>query len=420
MLTLMFALGIFATIYILTSTPPTNQTTHTTSINTSPKKPNATREPSPSPSKNHSLATATTTEEGQVVLIEVVNSNFPNRSSEQDQNTATQTKKIAPVEKSAPEPSKPKTKEPEPMSKPKPRSVTASAINTTTPPKPTPVSKQPFSPLSWGVYAGATPSAIEDFESRISTSPDYLAYFVHWANNEGALPTWLSQYAYQKDRTLVLFWEASDYLIGGTDQPEYSYRAILRGDFDDYIEDFSGQLKAYKGPVILIPFSELNGNWTPWSGTMNGNTPEQAVAAFQYVSSYFDDVPNVKIGWAVNSHSVPDIPENSIESYYPGDAYVDIVGVDGFNMNWPWMSFTELFDRPLKTISQYGKPVFIFSFGSAEGPQKAEWLRDALYTQLPRYPLVEGWVYFNQNKERNWLLWSDEDTFEVFTDYIGG
>jgi beta-mannanase len=136
------------------------------------------------------------------------------------------------------------------------------------------------------------------------------------------------------------------------------------------------------------------------------------------VHGFFAKTSNVKIGWAVNSVSVPQTAENQIDRYYPGDAYVDIVGVDGFNMGDPWLSFDQIFNNSLTTVSQYKKPVFLFSFGTAPGPEKAAWLNDALNNQLPKYPLVEGWIYFNQNKERNWLLWSDAKTFEVFTKYI--
>ncbi len=272
--------------------------------------------------------------------------------------------------------------------------------------------------LSWGVYTGANPEAIKDFEKRVDVNPDYLAYFVHWGNGDGKLPVWLKDYAYAKDRTLVIFWEASDYLIGGTNQPEFSYQTILDGKHDRYLISFAEQIKAYKGPIILIPFSELNGNWTPWSGTKNGNTPEKAVLAFRYVHNFFGNVPNVKFGLAVNAASVPNTYENSIDSYYPGDKYVDYVGVDGFNMGNPWDSFSDIFNSPLNTLSKYNKPMFIFSFGSAESNEKAHWLNDALNVQMPKYPLLKGFIYFNQNKERNWLLWSDKKTLEVFTDYV--
>lgn len=283
-------------------------------------------------------------------------------------------------------------------------------------PKPAPVVED-RSPLSWGVYTGATPNAVAEFESKVAANPDYLAYFIHWPNDKGQLRPWLKTVAGDKDRTLVIFWEASDHNVGGTEQPAYSYRRILAGDHDAYIEDFARQLKDYSDPIILIPFSELNGNWTPWSGTENGNTPAEAVLAYRYIHGFFEDVPNVKFGLALNAQSVPDTPENAHTSYYPGDAYVDYIGLDGFNMNWPWESFNTLFAPGLATIEQYGKPMFIFSFGSAEGEKKAAWLQDA-FVQMEKYPLMKGFIYFNQNKERNWLLWSDNKTLTVFNDYV--
>lgn len=318
--------------------------------------------------------------------------------------------------------------------KPMPNTTSSTATPTTKPavkPQPKPVAEPTPAPaplpvvpagtsrqLKWGIFPGINVSNIEDFEERADANPDYLATFVHWANNEGKLYSFLGEHARDKDRTLILFWEASDYLIGGTVQPDYSYRAILRGDHDEYIADFARQLRDYGGPIILVPFSELNGDWTPWSGTLNGNTPQEAVAAFRYVHGFFDGAPNVKFGLALNSNSVPNTAENALTAYYPGPEYVDYIGLDGFNKDRPWRGFGEIFSPGLNTLSQYGKPILIFSFGSAPGPKKAEWLDYGINTLLPSYPLVEGFVYFNQNKERNWLLWSDEETWQVFYDYI--
>lgn len=278
----------------------------------------------------------------------------------------------------------------------------------------------PAQSLTWGVFTGSNPSDIAEFERRVSKNPDYLAYFVHWANNNGKLPAWLSDVAKDKDRTLVLFWEASDYLIGGTDQPAYAYQTILRGDHDAYIKSFARQLKNYGGPIILIPFSELNGNWTPWSGTRNGNTPAEAVTAYRYIHDFFTHIPNVKFGLALNALSEPNTPANALSMYYPGDEYVDYVGIDGFNMinpDDPSLSFEELYGSGLKTIAQYHKPMFIFSMGTAEDAGKAAWLRDT-FSKIASYPGLVGFIYFNQNKERNWLLWSDKNSLRVFEEFV--
>ncbi|MCA9361593.1 hypothetical protein KC845_03490 [Candidatus Kaiserbacteria bacterium] len=282
--------------------------------------------------------------------------------------------------------------------------------------------KKIITKLSWGVYTGSNPNDISNFENKVGINPDYLAYFIHWGNgpnHQGVLlPNWLEGVVADKGRTLVLFWEASDYTGHTTIQPDYSHRAILRGDWDEYLEDFATNLKNYNGQVILVPFSELNGNWNPWSGTTNGNTPEEVVASYRYVHKFFDDVPNVKFGIAFNAASVPNTEANQIERYYPGDEYVDYVGVDGFNYNDPWLTASEVFTSALNRITKFGKPMIVFSFGSSEGSQKPAWLNEALNEVFPQYPLLRGWVYFNQNKERNWLLWSDNNTFKVFKDYI--
>ena len=308
----------------------------------------------------------------------------------------------------SPEPTFQPVKNPEPTQKP-----------VTVTPAATPVVTGGKTDYKWGVFAGSNPSTVADFENRVESNPDYLAYFVHWGNGGGALPAWLTGVATDKNRTLVLFWEASDYLIGGTNQPAYSYDRITAGDWDDYFVDFADQLRDYPGEVILIPFSELNGNWTPWSGTKNGNTAQKAVAAWRHVHGFVGDIPGVQIGIAYNAASVPNVAGNQIEDYYPGDAYVDIVGVDGFNDGPPWYTFEEIFVPPLNKLSRYGKPMMIFSFASAEGAGKAKWMTDGFYDVMPRYPGLVGWVWFNQNKERNWLLWSDDDAFEVFKTAIG-
>lgn len=319
--------------------------------------------------------------------------------------------RVVPVAQTSPQP------EPQPESEPKvvatlpePAPVTTSTVTTPTPPAP--------ANTKWGVFTGG-PAGIREFESYVPHNPDFLAYFVHWGNGGGQLPAFLTSDARDKGRTLVLFWEASDYTIGGTNQPDYAYRNILNGDWDEYFDDFYDQLEAYGGDVILIPFSELNGNWTPWSGTKNGNTPAEAVAAFRKVYRKFSPLPNVKIGLAYNAASVPNTPENQIENYYPGSEFVDIIGVDGFNgLNNVWLSFDEIFGRPLQKLAKYNKPVMIFSFASGEGPNKDEWLYDMFYNQLPKHPYVTGWVYFNQDKEQNWLVWSDPPALQVFNETV--
>ncbi|MBI2120292.1 MAG: hypothetical protein HYT94_01555 [Parcubacteria group bacterium] len=269
-------------------------------------------------------------------------------------------------------------------------------------------------PQKWGFYENRSePEKILALEQTLGKSPDMIAVFIHWGNENG-FPFYLVHTIKDRGKTLVIFWEATDYAAGGAEQPRFSYDAILRGDWDEYMRSFAADAKAYGAPVILIPFSEANGDWFPWSGTRNGNTPEKAILAYRHVHDMFTNAENVKFGWAPNNDSFPERPENSIEKYYPGDTYVDYVGVNGFNFGDPWQTFDEMFRAPLALLATYNKPIYIFSFASAAGVNKPVWVTETFTKDIFKYPKVEGWIWFNENKERDWRIDSEQETLTAF------
>jgi len=178
---------------------------------------------------------------------------------------------------------------------------------------------------------------------------------------------------------------------------------------------FATSAKTYGKPVMLAPFHEMNGNWDPW-GYGSNNTPAKLISAWKRMHGIFAsaNATNVKFAWVINNDSVPSVADNAIELYYPGSQYVDYVGIDGFNFNNPWESFSSIFDSPLQKVATYQKPVYITSFASAAGSQKAAWITDALTVQIPKHPEIAGWVWFNENKEQNWLIWSDNNSLNAF------
>ncbi len=295
------------------------------------------------------------------------------------------------------------------------RTVTQSCgtTATTTSPITTGTGTLNFPKKEWGAYTGWQENALTDLETVLGTQAKHRAVFIHWGN-EKLFPKYLSPYVKDKGKTLVVFWEATNYNVGTVNQAGYSYDAILNGNFDSYIAQFAADAKAYGGEVILIPFSEMNGDWFPWSITQNGNSAQKHIDAWRKIREAFRGATNVKFGWAPNHDAVPDTAANQFEKFYPGDAYVDYVGLDGFNFNNPWMTFDQIFGKSLAKMKVYNKPVYIFSFASAPGTQKAAWITDALTTQIPKYPEIKGWIWFNENKERDWRINSDTNALNAF------
>jgi mannan endo-1,4-beta-mannosidase len=90
--------------------------------------------------------------------------------------------------------------------------------------------------------------------------------------------------------------------------------------------------------VLMRFLHEFNGNWYVWSGNKNGQAeggPEKVVAVWKYVVDRFRKVgaDNVKWMWVPHGPSTDRSEEawNNVSNYWPGDDYVDWIGLDGYN-----------------------------------------------------------------------------------------
>jgi endoglucanase len=115
---------------------------------------------------------------------------------------------------------------------------------------------------------------------------------------------------------------------------------------------------------------------------------------------------NIKWVFSVNWENVP--KENEYRSCYPGDGYVDYIGIDGYNWGdsaiWSkWRSFKEIFSQVYKDASlNYKKPVLITEFSSsASGGVKAKWIKQA-FSEMRHMKNIKGFVIFLVNKEAAW------------------
>jgi endoglucanase len=259
------------------------------------------------------------------------------------------------------------------------------------------------------------------FETLVGKEVDIRAVFIGWGRSDD-FPTWLSGPIKTSGKTLLLYWQTSGGDPSNINQPNYNYDSIINGNWDSYMRTFAQSVKTYGGPVILLPFEEMNGDWYPWSGTLNGNTPAKHIAAWRRMVDLFrsEGVTNVKFAWSPNSTSWPNTTANDLTQYYPGDTYVDYVGADGFNFGNPWQSFSQVFDVAIAKLKTYNKPIYIFSTASAEGAGKAAWITDALTVQIPKYPEVRGFIWFNTNKEQNWLVNSSQAALSAFKNALSG
>lgn len=276
-------------------------------------------------------------------------------------------------------------------------------ISPTISPTPTPTSTS-TARLQWGAYLGDAPDNISSFESLTGKKIDILADFEGWSND---FPLHYKTNVGQAGKTLVVFWE-----------PSFGYDKIISGSYDSYIAKFASDAKLYSYPVILVPFDEMNLNESAWGYGANNNTATKFVTAWKRIKGLFSSATNVKFAIAYNNVSIPNISGNTFDDYYPGSDYVDYVGVDGFNFGNPWQDFGTVFDSSINQLQKYNKPIYIFSTATIPGTLKPQWIIDGLGSRVKTYPNMKGWIWFNTNTDRNWLVNTDTASLDAFKSVI--
>ena len=112
----------------------------------------------------------------------------------------------------------------------------------------------------------------------------------------------------------------------------------------------------------------------------------------------------------------------SLSSVYPGNPYVNWIGVDAYNWGTSvphrggWRSPSAIFVPTLDALKRLApsKPVMIAETGSAEqGGSKAIWITD-LFELLQHYPEVKAVVWFNYNKGgTDWQITSSKASVQA-------
>lgn len=176
---------------------------------------------------------------------------------------------------------------------------------------------------------------------------------------------------------------------------------------DAYLRNFARTIGDSDVPVFMRFANEMNGGWVKWSGD-----PKKYIEKFRLVTKVFREEAknNVAMVWAPGAN-----PTYTIESYYPGDAYVDWVGVSLYSIFDPSLdplkqgedrsSHLDKFDYIYKLYADR-KPVFISEGGVSymypeKRQDKTKWAvykMQEFYASLPMvYPKVKGVFWFDSN-----------------------
>lgn len=192
------------------------------------------------------------------------------------------------------------------------------------------------------------------------------------------------------------------------------FAKIVDGSLDATIVARANGSKALGKKFFLDFAAEMNGD-EAWSS----NNAPLYVAAYRHIHDIFlaAGATNVIWAWCPNVTDIDGGNKHTMD-YYPGDAYVDWTGVDGYNWgtkNGGWQTFQQVFREIYPLLAARKKPIMIGEMSSAQvGGDKGKWIDEIIPTLRASFPLIKCLVWFDINKEADWRISSSPESEAAF------
>jgi hypothetical protein len=269
-----------------------------------------------------------------------------------------------------------------------------------------------------GLYSEQDPAMQNNFTKSEQLYGKKHALYLAYSPYNDSFPKQYAVRAKEAGAALQIAWEPSQGLDAVKD--------------DAHLREWARAAKASGIPIFLRYASEMNGNWVVWHGD-----PQKYIEKFRLVHDVMaQEAPNVAMVW-----SPGDVPAYSMDVYYPGDDYVDWVGVslytepyengDPAQSNMQATSPIERLDSLYKTYSDRKPLMLSESAVSHYAHIPDESFTDygllnlqRLYEIMPlKYPRLKSITYFNvdlKNREsrNNYLLGANDAMKALYTQMI--
>ena len=285
--------------------------------------------------------------------------------------------------------------------------------------------------IKLGVFAPSAAGGLTDTdelnrtEATLGYRPEIISSYVAWSgqldlaevdhhlrtiDSLGADPmiTW---------EPWVSHFSASDTLPEASEERRALHH-IAAGTYDAYILRFARQVRDLNRRVYVRFAHEFDNPAYPWSPA-GGNTPDDFRRAWRHVHDLFREEGALNAVWVWNPWRSTDIAP-----YYPGDEYVDLIGLTALNYgpgytnldDYPFSESYPHFRRTLRSITD--KPVLLAEFGSlGDLETKAAWVTQATNYIAESCPEIVGIVAFESQFDDNVLL--EDSSAQQMLDWTG-
>ncbi|MFJ6198307.1 glycoside hydrolase family 26 protein [Micromonospora sp. NPDC092111] len=249
------------------------------------------------------------------------------------------------------------------------------------------------------VEGGAEMGRIRAFAEETGTTPNLVAVFESFDDKFAASEV---RELHQYGALAVIRWEPYDVPL----------RDIAAGRHDAYVREFATAVRTLNLPIALTFAHEMNGHWYSW-GTKQTRAAEY-VAAWRHLHDVFAQAGATNVIWTWTPNVINYLRKVSIKALYPGDAYVDWVGMDGYYTVRGPKTFKDLFEPTITQLRTFTRrPLLIVETGSEPSAGRPGQITDLLSNVARRKDLL-GVAYFNINGSGKWNIDHDQAALRSF------
>lgn len=260
----------------------------------------------------------------------------------------------------------------------------------------------------------------DSMSEALGFKPSIISTYLAWGPN--AAETFPAEYfekVYQRQAYPMVTWEPWLQNFPQYDSLQSSMVQIKEGLYDQYLRSMATQFKALGKPVFIRFAHEPDNPHYPWYSA-GLNSASEYILAWRYVHRFMRNEGVRNLIWVFNPWH-----DDAAASFYPGDAYVDWLGVTALNYasavnEENWQGFEDIYAPFARSLTfKRNKPVMLAEFGSLSGAGDVnDWYADALRSIDEKYPQIKAMVLFGSpadailpagktGKPLNWLAGSN-------------
>ena len=208
-------------------------------------------------------------------------------------------------------------------------------------------------------------------------------------------------YAIDHNRSILVTIEPWTWTRSERNTPGALRVGAAEGEFDPNMRTICAALSQFSSAVTVRwghEMEDLSGQfiWAGWD-------PQDYIEAYRrFIGICREEAEDIQYMWSPLGHT-------DLEQYYPGDDYVDIVGLSVFGYQ-PWekailgreQTFRDILEPRYQRALAFNKPIVVAELGfSGDAAYVAQWEND-VRQDLEGFDELRAVIYFNQREVYDW------------------